>query len=160
MRRSIISLCVSIALIAVGTILCSFEFLNFKIVDNFEEANLSNKKMTYALKLNGDNNVIDTSETQDNEILYDDTLVAGNIRLEVIYYDELISIRNYTINENNENIFYIERYALDDFKAFRRIFRATIDGLKKNNIYDYPNAIKPKLKIYINESDKDFVKIR
>lgn len=160
MRRAIISLCISLVLIAIGTILCSFEFLKFDIVDSFDKANLTTKKMTYDLKLNGNNNLIDTLETQDNEIIYDNTLEVGNLRLEVTYYNELISVRNFTINEDGKNIFYIERYAYDDFNAFRKIFDVTIDGLKENNIFNYVEATKPKLKIYINEVDKEFVKIR
>ncbi len=97
MKRSIISICVAFAFIIVGSVLCSFEFLNFDIVDKFEDSDLTTDKAVYNLKLNGDNNIVDTTHTLNNIIEHDTTLEVGNIRLEVTYYNELMNIKNFSM---------------------------------------------------------------
>lgn len=160
MRRYMITLGISLILIMAGVTLTIYEFMDFDIVDDFNSKSLSKETVVYNFKTSNVVTNIDTSFTNKANIIYDDNIAPGNIKISVNYYDDIINIESQSIRNDYYNLVKIEADGTGDFETISEVFKLTIEGLKNQEIYNYAKALRPTVKVYINKADRDIVKIR
>lgn len=150
----------SFIFIMLGIVFTVAEALEYSIVDDFDADTLSKKVLAYDMTLNNKVTQIDTTSCE-AFIVYDNSIKTGNIKLVITYYDELIKINEFSVKQSNNDIIYVEADETEDgLRVARELARATVEGLKQKQIYNYTEAIRPHIKVVINEADKESVKIR
>jgi hypothetical protein len=160
MKRYIINLTISFVLIVFGIILSIFELLDFSIKDRFDDQTLSSKTGSYDFIINKELIEIDTSAIGKSDIIYNNNITPGSLKVEVTYYNNLLEIDKFSLVRNDREIVYFALDKVDDFNTAKKLIKITLDGLKKKTLYNYAEAVLPEIRIYINKVDSDSIMVR
>lgn len=160
MTKNIVVLTLSFFLIIFGAVLTVSEVVDYDVKDNFDEGTLTTMTTTYDLTLKNDKLDVDTYFTLEPSIVYDNSIDKGTVKIKVTYYNELMSIDKVMITRTRGDIIDIRVNDTNNFDSVKKIVSLTLNGLRNKEVYNYVNALKPTVVVFINEADKDAVKIR
>lgn len=160
MKKNIVILILSFFLIMFGMVLTVSEVVNFEVKDDFNDSTLTTMTTSYDFNLSGKSLDINTNFTKEPSVIIDNSLDKGTIKIKVTYYNELISINKFLISNENGNTLNINVEDTQDFDTVKKLIGVTLTGLRQNEVYNYANALKPTVNVYINDADKAAVKIR
>jgi hypothetical protein len=155
MKKHFITLIIAFCFVIAGIITMAFETLEFSISDIFVDTNLNKRTVTYNLTKLKDKVEIIAPLNNNISIAYDNDIPAGNYKIVVTYYKDLLSIDKSNLIDDNNEIVYISVDDHSNFETFKQLIDITIEGLKNKVLYNYAMALTPEVKVYINEADKD-----
>jgi hypothetical protein len=160
MRKNIVILTLSFFLIIFGCVITVSEVVDYEVKDNFDDGTLTLMTNTYDLTLNNNTLDITTTFTEEPSIIYDNSMDKGDVKIKVTYYNELMNIDKFVITKTSGDTANISTDDTNNFDAVKKMISVTLNGLRHKEVYNYVSALKPTVKVFINEADKDAVKIR
>lgn len=159
MKRYFIAFTLAFFLITFGIFLTAIEISNFKIIDELTNTSLEVKTSTYDLNLTKDTTRILISPYKKPVINYTNDIEQGKIKIVINYFNELVKVKKLTTTNDDNEIIYILADNKNNLSAGQKIVKMTIDGLKDKQIYNYKKGLLPNVQVFINENDKDIVKV-
>ncbi|MDD2203247.1 MAG: hypothetical protein PHT75_02890 [Bacilli bacterium] len=160
MKKHIFTIVISLFVIMFGFLLTITEIIDFKFVNTFNSEVVSISEKSYQFDITSPSVIIDSRNLNEVDIEYDEDIQVGTIKIKATYYDDFVIIEKIDSIENNSDLISIVTEGVSNKRAIKKYIDLTIEGLKEKEIYNYYQALKPNLKIMINNEDADIVKIR
>jgi ABC-type multidrug transport system fused ATPase/permease subunit len=151
------ALIVSVLSLIIGVVLFIDNLFKFNYPDGLDKSRFINTNETTIINIDKKSEITAVDGNITFEV--DNNLIDNEILVEVSYYDELIDvvIERYDGKDTN----YILLYPTDDninFKTVRYFYESALEDLKSNNIFNYEDLRKFKVKIFCNEKTKELLK--
>ncbi|MFA5407635.1 MAG: hypothetical protein WC343_02570 [Bacilli bacterium] len=159
MKKVIINIIIAFLLIIFGIAVTVSETLDFTTSNTLDGTTFSKKELIYDVELNETLTTINTSFSHDPTIVYDDSILSGSMKIVISYYDDFVVLNKYSLNNDSELLINIDATQINKWDIMKDFVNMTIDGLKEKRIINYSSALKPDVTIYINQVDKNIVKI-
>lgn len=160
MKKNIILIFIAFCLMALGINLMVYEIMDFNISNTFKDGTFTKKVSTYEFKKIKNEVEIIVENDKNAYIEYDNSLEKDNYKIVVTYFNELFEIGKILTTKDDKEHIYINYNNKSNFSSIKKVIDVTIDGLKKNEVYNYYNAFSPVVKVYINEENKNDFRIR
>lgn len=152
-RRSyLLAIMLSVLVFITGIFITINDFSKFQYPNNLDLSSIKITEEEKTIELNDVDSRIYVNNG-DYEVLLDNNLIDGEIRVVVNYYDQYIDVNYYQEEKNNVNYLVFD-YKLDDKITYSNITENVIKDLKKGYIFNYSNVKKIKVKVYANDRTK------
>ncbi len=152
-RRSyLLAVMLSVLVFITGIFITINDFSKFQYPNNLDLSSIKITEEEKTIELNDVDSRIYVNNG-DYEVLLDNNLIDGEIRVVVNYYDQYIDVNYYQEEKNNVNYLVFD-YKLDDKITYSNITENVIKDLKKGYIFNYSNVKKIKVKVYANDRTK------
>ena len=137
-----------------GGILVVDTVTRFNYYDSLPNNSFEQKTVVYNEQINHDTYI--HTEYGKKEIIVNNDLADGEIKIEVIHYNDLTKVRkvNYYYDNNNTINISIDYIGMNR----RNLFDLVINDLKNERVYNYSYFFKGDMKIYANEKTVDLIK--
>lgn len=159
MNKYLVTMTISFICIILGIMITVYEGMSFTFIDDFTDSGIQTKTMSYGVKVESGVIEIKTTFTKEPMIVFDNNLSANDVKVDITYYDRFMNVSNYSHGSASGNRISINAYSKGNYETIRGYIRLTFDGLKKEILYNYEQALRPDIKITINEINKDDIKI-
>lgn len=159
MKKHFVTMTISFICIILGIIITVYEGMNFTIMDDFTDSGIHTKTISYDVKVEPGIIEIHSTFTKEPTIAFDNDLSANDVKIDITYYDRFMNISNSNYSSSDNNAIFINAYSKDSYETIKKYVLLTFDGLKKDILYNYEQALRPDIKITINEINKDDIKI-
>ena len=151
-----ISLVGIILILLVGHVLLVDNLMNFHYPKDIKES-------SFVPSLETVNYSLDKKTTIQNlrgEVAYevDDSIVDGEILIELTYYDELYDVSLTTYQGEDTNILQLNtQFDHFEFADIRYLYDYALEDLKKGNIYPYQRLNRVDIKVYANTKTLEYL---
>jgi hypothetical protein len=158
MRKYVFSLILGSILIGTGSILLSFEIMQYKYSNSYPIDFAKSIEQTDYYNL--DDNILTINLETNNYMIIKDENIKNQIDITYNYYPnyvEIIKEEKQTINNKQLNIDFNLKY--ENNKAFQDFYNTIMNNLKNKQIYNYSLIFKPFIQITINPNDSNKIKV-
>lgn len=139
---------IAIPLIVLGGLFSIDNVMNITYYDEKPNYNYNLESKIYYEKVGSNVKIYNDTEGNINYLI-DDSLADGEVKIELVYYDDLVKLS--LVKYNNDKI--IIDGTLKGVKL-KKIINFVIDDLKKERVYDYSRLIDIDITVYSNTNTK------
>jgi uncharacterized membrane protein len=145
---------IGMILLVFGSVLAVDTVVNLTYYDSLPNNNFEQKTVTYNEKINTKTYILNDTGTK--EVVVNNDLEDGEIRIEVTYHNELVKVnkKTYSYNSNSTINISVEPIRLNK----RNLVDLVINELKKDRVYNYTKLFQGNIVIYANDNTIDLIK--
>lgn len=156
-RNHFFALCISIISLIIGGVLFVDDLVGYNYPKTLEESNFKVTVETLNVDIEKETALI--SLDGELELIVDNSILDNKLVFEATYYDSFtdIILQTYVNKEENQIVIYTEP---DEYtvSTYMEIYNNVVEDLKNNNIFNYNELSKYKIKVYCNEKTKELIR--
>ncbi len=160
--KNLVTFIIGIVLVGIGSVICVFELMEYKYVDepfiNSEELKLGSKTVT----LEDSKNIVinlPTNERYSYNIVYDENL-TNKIIIKYNYLENVYDLKLYESNYGSKKVIDINPKIYNWNTTIREYIKVFIDNLKDKKIFNYGYLNYGDIEIIVNPIYKDNLNVR
>lgn len=159
MKKHLISLIVGCIFFGIGITMTILNVFDYDYINSFSDSKIKQSTLIFNDTINNKNFFVAADASKAN-LVTDDKLAAGNIKIVVKYYGDFTRAIKRIEETPNYKLFKIDiDFNINNFEQTKKLFNVTIDALKDKKIYNYSALLKSDVTVYCNSADSNYVKI-